>query len=351
MNKKGFVLLGITVGLGASSPFIVARDETSKTSLTVEASATQGRSSISGFVFDPSRRPLPDVYVELLSDVYSTIGRVKTSGSGRYTFSYLTDGNYKVRVLPQGTDLMEQVQDITIANVSITRGGGAENAQLDFYLKSRVRSTASPFAAPTGVVFAQEVPEAARKLYEAGINNLKDNQEQPGFDNLKKALEVFPTYYLALDRLGTEYVTRGHHEAARVLLTRAVEVNARSYSSVYALGLAQYHLNLTKEAVENLRRATTLYGKSAGTHLWLGLALKRAKELEQAEAAFRRAKELSKDKVAEVHWQMARLFSEQKRYPEAVSALELLLKNPSEGFDTEKIKRLIQQLREKAATR
>lgn len=350
MNKKIYLLLGIAVGFNAPYTSSTVRADTFKNRTVIEASVIQGRNSIGGFVFDPARRPMEGVYVELLSDMYSTIGRVKTSGSGRYSFDSLQQGNYKVRVLPRGTDFMEQTQDVSIVNVSAMAGGGADRVQLDFYLRARAVSNAGPFAAP-GVIFAQEVPEAARKLYEEGIKNLKDNKEQQGFDNLKKALEIFPTYYLALDRLGAEYVTRGHYDAARILLTKAVEINSRGFSSVYGLGLAQYHLKLMDEAVENLRRATTLYGKSFSAHLWLGLALKRAGKIDQAEAAFKRAKELSKDKVAEVHWQMARLYSEQKRYQEAVVALELLLKNKSDGFDTEKIKQIIQQLREKTAAR
>ena len=62
---------------------------------------------------------------------------------------------------------------------------------------------------------------------------------------------------------------------------------------------------MTKEAIENLRRATTLYGKAAEAYLWLGKALKRASTFDQAEAAFKRANELTNGKSAEVHWQTA----------------------------------------------
>jgi hypothetical protein len=47
-----------------------------------------------------------------------------------------------------------------------------------------------------------------------------------GLEALKKALEVFPDYYLALDRLGAEYAVRGitkpaYLQAGLVLLTQS----------------------------------------------------------------------------------------------------------------------------------
>lgn len=351
MNKGTHLLLSLTVGMAASHvqlPITSAHPPV-EFSLGHAAFTIQGRNTISGHVFGPSREPVSDVNVELLNDVYSTIDRTKTSGAGRYLFSNLPQGNYKVRVLPFNTDYAEQSQDVTIYNISIIPGGGADNVQLDFYLKLRSDASAKPFAAPPGTIFVQEVPAAAKKLYEKGVNELRDKKEKEGFASLKGSLEIFPDYYLALERLGTEYVVRGYHEAARILLTKAVEINPRGYPSVIGLGIAQYQLKQTGEAIENLRRATTLHNKSADAHLWLGIALKRARKLNEAEAAMKRAKEINKDKAADVHWHMALLYSDQGRYKEAADELELFLKYQPNARDAEKIKQLIKQLREKAA--
>jgi tetratricopeptide (TPR) repeat protein len=158
---------------------------------------------------------------------------------------------------------------------------------------------------------------------------------------------------MALDRLGAEYAMRGiknraYLQAGFALLTRAVEINPRGFSSVFGLGWTQYQLGLNTEAIETLTRATTLYGKAADAFLWLGKALNRASTLTQAEAAFKRANELTKGKSSEVHWQLAELYSAQKRYKEAADELELFLKTAPKGEDTEKIKAVIKQLREKA---
>jgi tetratricopeptide (TPR) repeat protein len=71
--------------------------------------------------------------------------------------------------------------------------------------------------------------------------------------------------------------------------------------------------------------------------------------LDRAEAAFKRANDLTNGKKADIHWQMAALYGDQKRYKEAADELELFLKIESKTADAEKIKALIKQLRDKAA--
>ena len=67
--------------------------------------------------------------------------------------------------------------------------------------------------------------------------------------------------------------------------------------------------------------------------------------------ALKRASDLSKGKEADVHWQLAGLYSDQKRYREAADALELYLKYKPEARDKEKIRQLVAQLRGKASAR
>ena len=312
----------------------------------------QGKNSISGMVLGPARNAVSDIYLELLDEVGSTIGRAKTDASGRYAFHGLSDGRFKLRVLPYGTDYLEQEQEVMLVSISAVPGSGADRQQVDIVLRMNERALAGPFAAPPGVIFAQDVPAEAKKLYEAGVGYLREKKEKEGFESLKKAVEAFPDYYLALHRLGAEYAVRGTNnrnylEAAIILLSRAVEVNPKGFSSVFALGWTQYQFGIADDAVLNLRKATGLYGKSADTYLWLGKALKRAGKLDQAEVAFKKADELTSGKSSEAHWQMAGLYGDQKRYKEAADELELFLKTEPEAADAERIRALITRLREK----
>lgn len=362
MNKGISLLLGLAVGFGATPGQATELDAATLAAARGAAHPTlvtaQGRNTIYGTVFGMERRPVADIYVELLSDVYQTIDRARTDNSGRFSFRGLPSGLYKVRVMAHGTEYIEQTIDVSLVTLSAVGGGeggasGGASEQIDIYLKVReVTGSGGPFAAPPGVVFAQQVPDAARKLYDKAMIDLRERRETEGYDGLRKAIEVFPDYYAALERLGIGYVLKGtpaHFAAARVLLMKAVEVNPRGFPALYALGLAQYKLKQTNDAVVNLQRATSMHGQSADAHLHLGMALMQAKKMPEAEAAFKRANELSKGKGAEAHYQLARLYSEQNRYAEAAASLDLYLKVNPATPDAEKIKQTIQQLRDKAA--
>jgi Tfp pilus assembly protein PilF len=352
MKKSTHLVLGLAVALNATSgqaSITGAKPSTPLASTYLSALTPQGGNSIYGHVFSESRQPVGDVYLELQNEIYTTVARAKTNGSGFYSFPNISQGTFKVKVLPYGTDYGEQEKEVVIQPVSVVAGlGGSDRQQVDFYLKLRPSANAGPFAVPNGTLFVQEVPGEAKKMYDQGVVLLGQKKEKEGFESLKKSLEIFPTYYLALDRLGTEYVTRGYSEAALVLLAKAVEVNPRSVSSLLGLGIAQYNLKQNDEAIATLQRATNLYNKSFYAYFYLGLALKRNVKLDQSEAALKQANELSKGKDAGVHWQMALLYNDQHRFKEAASELELFLKYQPKARDEEKIKQLIAQLREKA---
>ncbi len=346
--------IGFCLLLNICISFTVLFTKTPETNVSSSVAGTslvninQSRNSITGFVFGEARNPLAEVHVELLDDLYVTISRVKTTGSGLFAFRGLPNGLYNVKVIPYGSDYESQTRSVSLVAFSVIQGRGAVNEQVDFYLKIKRNTNAGPLGAP-GVIFAQEVPDSAQKLYEAGIEDLRNKKENEGFDKLKKALELFPDYFLALDRLGTEYVVRGYYTPAFILLTKAVEVNPRSFSSSYGLGLALYRLQQTDKAIENLRRATEIYNQSPHAYLWLGIALHQNKNLPQAETALVQANKLSKGESAEVHWQLARLYKEQNRFGESANELELFLKYKPEAAEKEKIKEMIATLRQKAS--
>lgn len=347
--KTGFcLLLSICINFTVSFAKIPKTTVNSPVGSLSLNNVNQGRNSVTGFVFGEARTPLSEVHVELLDDFYVTISRIKTTGSGLFAFRGLPDGLYNVKVLPYGSNYEGQTRAVSLVGLSVIQGRGAVNEQVDFYLKVKRNTNAGPLAAP-GVIFGQEIPESAKKLYEAGVEDLRNKKENEGFDKLKKALELFPDYFFALDRLGTEYVVRGHYTPAFVLLTKAVEVNPRSFSSTFGLGLASYRLQQVDTAIKNLQLATEIYNKSANAYLWLGIALHQNKNLSQAEAALIQANKLSKGESAEIHWQLARLYKEQKRFRESANELELFLKYKPQAEDGEKIKQMIVTLRQKAA--
>lgn len=296
--------------------------------------------SISGHVSDDRRIPIPDLQVELLNDVDSVIQRTKTDSSGLFVFRRLSNGIFQVRVQTYGTSYIGQTN-----RVQLERTRAFE--QVDFVLATKQTASTTP---TSGAVFVQEVPEQARKEYERGAALLQiAEQRKEGLETLKKAIELFPLYFDALELLGTEYVKQQEYEPAIPVLTKAIEVNRRAYQSLDALSVAQYNLKQLPGAVESMRRAITLNQRSANANLWLGMLLRQTDKLDEAETYLKQADHLAGSKSPDAHWQLALLFNQLKRYKEAADELELFLKIQPDARDTELIKKLIQRFRQKAA--
>ena len=295
--------------------------------------------SISGHVSDNRRNAIPDLQVELLDDIASVLARTKTDNSGLFFFRGLRNGVFQIRVQTYGTTFIGQTQ-----RVQLERGRAVE--QVDFVLVSKESSS---IAAIPGVVFAQEVPDKARKQYERGIALIqKSEQRKEGMSALENAIEIFPLYFDALHVLGMEYVKQQDYARAIPVLTKAIEVNRQAYPSLYTLSIAQYNLKQVPEAIESMKRSIVLNQQSMAANLWLGMLLRQTNKFDEAETYLKQANHLAAAKSPDVHWQLALLFNQVKRYKEAAEELELFLKVEPDAKDTELIKKLIKKFRQQS---
>jgi len=304
----------------------------------------QNRSSISGYVFGPKRSPIAQIPVELRNEVNSVIGRTRTDSTGRFIFLGVPSGRLSVTVLPLGTNFDSQSQEIELGSIGARGQPLPENVQLDFYLKPKKDSGAG---ADSAIVFAQEVPETARRAFATAVEDLESKRTAEGVAGLTRAIEIFPDYYLALDRLGLEQLKQEKFEDAIKTFTNALAVNARSYSSLYGLCYANFALKNWQAAVDAAEKALEQDKNSVNALLLLGIAQRSLRKYEEAEKSLLRAKKADNGKTPDLYWNLALLYAYNlKKYQDAADALELYLKaNPSIP-DATNIKKLIKQFRE-----
>jgi tetratricopeptide (TPR) repeat protein len=289
------------------------------------------------------------IRITLLDENYQTIRTVFLDSSGRFQFRNVISGNYLVRVEAAGTIYEEETQSVLLQSLSARRTTTEDPYAVDFRLR---RKGGQAVRTAPGIIFVQDVPPAARKEYDRAQNSFRDQRPEAAIEFLKKALEIFPDYFLALELLGSEYVKRDHYDSAVPVLLRAVEVNRDASRSLYALGVAHLKSNRPREAVEWLQRAADKDPKNPNVYMMKGLAYGKIGALSDAEESFKKAYAFGKSDVAEVHWYLAGIYDKQKRYSEAVRELELYLKEAKDIRDKSLIRGMIEQLRakEKAAT-
>jgi len=217
--------------------------------------------------------------------------------------------------------------------------------QRDIYLKSRKSSSA--LQSKDAVVYAQDVPKEAEKLFKDGVSDLDGGRAQTGTVSLEKAIEIFPTYFAALERLGAVRLVEGKFEAAAEMYKRALAVYDRTFDSWYGLGYASYSIRKFSEAVSASEKAVALKPGSLEANLLLGMSSCIMKYLPNAEKALKKAVKIN-DGSADAHWQLALLYGkDSNRYSEAAKELEKFLELSPDAPNKEDIRKLIKQFKEK----
>jgi cytochrome c-type biogenesis protein CcmH/NrfG len=305
--------------------------------------------TIEGHITGPTGRPVGDLRITLKNGNFSEVASTVTDGSGHFRFMNLPSDNYYVVVEPGETDFERVSQRVAVMPF---RAGHGEVFRVDIGMTSkRANSTMfGPINASTAVVFRQDIPVTAKREFDNGIRILDDGKFDSAAESLKKAIEIFPDYYEALERLGGEYTMREDAKSALPLLMHAVEVNRDGWRAFYFLGIAQYKTNHQAEAIKSLQRAVELNPGFPNAYMWLGMILAinpamRASAIESLE----KAAKLSKGHLpGQAYYYMGGLYIKNNQYKEAADAFENLLKVSPDVGEKDKIKEMIAQLRQKA---
>ena len=200
---------------------------------------------------------------------------------------------------------------------------------------------------PPGVVFIQEVPPAAKVEFERAAHSINRRKVQLGIVGLKRAIEIFPDYFDALELLGTQYVKLEKFDSAIPILSRALAVNSKSASALYALGVTHLKTGQFIEAIESFRNAITLDPIHPNAYLMLGVAYGKIGSLEQSESALKKAYEQGGAGAADAHLYLAGIYNKREKFGDAWRELELYLKEARGLKDKTQIKEMIAKLKTK----
>lgn len=307
----------------------------------------QGYSNtISGRITGVENRPVVDLYIELLDELGRTIARTRSRGGGFYRFSDLSSGRFTVRVLTSGTDYEEQENTVTIYSLNPNM---TSDEQIDFRLKLRPGIVIGPPAS----LFVQEVPAEAKSAYEKALSDLGSGKRDIAIAGLKRAIELFPRYFHALERLGVEYLKRDNPmelRAAGILFEAATEVNPRGYTSWFGLAYSLNKLKVYDRALPAAAKAVELQPESVDALTLSGAILRNNHQFKEAEKQLLKAKEVSLNPSPQIHWELALLYgNHMKRYKDAAKELRAFLAASPNARDADSIKKLIADFEGKAA--
>ena len=302
---------------------------------------------VMGTVRDQAGQAIDAVRVSVTDENFQPVRTLFVDTTGHFSVKGLPPGRYTFRVETTGTLYEEQMQSVELTAFRLRRGGN-ETVSLDFVLKLKASKNGTP---STGLVFVQEVPDAAKAQFERGVNYLRNGDSQLAIVNLKRAIELFPTYFNALEVLGTEYVRNGQYDAALPILGRALDINRNAPRSLYAQGVAHLNLNHPGESIESLKKSDELSPNNVNVWMMQGLAYRLLSDFKQSEVCFRKALQIGGTAIAEAHFYLADILEKQDMYSEASRELEIYLKEGKNIKDRAQIKSMIEKLKDKAKER
>jgi tetratricopeptide (TPR) repeat protein len=299
---------------------------------------------IEGTVYGPDGKAMANAVITLQNHAGAQIDQDITKSDGRYRFSGVVAGVYYLSVKPAEREVQQQVQKIELINSGVNIGNFSKE-RYDFSLKHAPGFDKATVAA---TVFAQPIPPEAEKEYQGAVSSIAKGEKDAALNRLKKAIEIFPTYFLALQQIGLLYIEKEKDQQAIEPLTKAIEVNAKAAESHLGLGMAYLNLDRVNESITELKVTLGLDPRLFRAHLYLGMALITTGKLDEAEKSLKQAYAIGGSvQASAAHLYLASIYSTRKEYQKAIIELETYLREKPKAANAAKIQEAIAKLKAK----
>ena len=312
-------------------------------------SGTRGASAqtvyeVEGTIYGPDSKAMVNVTVTLQNHAGAQIDQDITKNDGRYRFAGVLAGTYYISVKAAEPGLQQLLQKIELINTGISVTNYSKE-RFDFSLN---RTAASERPPEVGTVFAQAVPPDAEKEYLSAVTSISKGEREAAIVKLNRAIQLFPTYFVALQQLGVLYIDAEKDQRAIEPLKKSLEVNPRSAQSHLALGIAYVNLNQPKEAIKELNEALALDRREFRSYLYLGMALIDTGKLDEAEKSLKEAYRIGGPNQARTaHLYLASIYSTRKEYQKAIAELETYLRENPKASNASRIQEAITKMKAK----
>jgi len=264
-----------------------------------------------------------------------------TRQEGQFLFQRVPSGDYIVETFE--TDVYEATE----TNVSVFPANTAEprpttaTVFVDLPLKS------DPEKLPPGEIMADvdlNVPKKAIRHYHNGMQSLGNGESEKGITELRAAIEIFPSYYMARLELGRELRFKKQFNEALEVVEPLLQIAPKRADPRIERGIILLSLQRRDESITDLEAAVRLSEASWAAHLYLGWALLEQDEA-KAEPHFQRAIDIDERKAARAHLALARIAEAKGRRLVALSHLDAYLALAPNADDAEATRRLAERLR------
>jgi len=201
--------------------------------------------------------PATNVEVRLERFSGGVVDQMSTDGRGRFRFSNLQRGYYKVIINAQGYSPAQQEADLTVVSRSY----------LVFSLALDKTQSSLPMGA--GEIIDARVPAEARQQFEQGRQALAHRNFSDAIASLEKAIATYPSFFEANFLLAKAYVGTRDWAKAEAPLERALELKPENPSVLVSLGEVYWREKRFTDAEQTLLEGVKLDDRSWQGHFAL----------------------------------------------------------------------------------
>jgi tetratricopeptide (TPR) repeat protein len=302
----------------------------------------QGAHSIEGRVALPSGAPPPAPVRVMLDYNGRRIYETFTDLSGRFSFSGLQAGTY--RITAEGDGLTFETTSVS-ADVS-SFGPSGQSFTQNIQLRPKAGAVTPPAETVAAEEYDPDTPERAREKYREGRKRAAAGKHEEALKLFEEALGEHAPFYAARLALAAEYARLQRHEEALASYRQAAELKPDRAEPYVGVGVALVGLKRYDEAIPLLRGVLEVKEDLQAAHLSLGFAEMTTGDDAAAAKHLLRALELGKAPVAHVY--LANVYERTGEASKAVEQLEAYLREEPQTPNAEAVRGAISKLRKKA---
>ena len=319
-----------------------------------DSMGTGGKHKIQGRIYFPSGRRSDATAVKVTLDSTSSERLfVMADLNGTFTFNSLAPGSYTLTV-DAGNEYEVGKDLVTIESMAIRSRNipATEMARANVARVYNVMINLQPkrnLAAKAGVINASlaQAPQNARDAYLTGLESARLGDNKKAVEEFKKAIEFYPTFALAMNELGVQYLKMGQAHKAAEVLESGVKLSPDDVHLRLNYGVALLNQRKFVEAEEQLRVAVSKNSSVPTAHMYLGIVLAVQRKLEEANKELEIAIGSRSSDIALAHRYLAGVYLEKREYKRAAEQLETYLKLHPKAADSEILQQKIRELKSK----
>jgi tetratricopeptide (TPR) repeat protein len=179
---------------------------------------------VSGQVRSPDNKTVENVMVRIETHSGALVDQGTTDSMGRFRFTRLRSGQYRVSATAGATVAPPQLVDLSRSSPRV-------------HLLFQLVPQPQIFAAPVrGGVIDVRIPMEAKAAFDKGQASLAEKKTDAAITHFKKAIEIYPDFFDAHVSLGQLYMDSSQWEKAEASFRQAVTINSKAVRAMVSLG-------------------------------------------------------------------------------------------------------------------